>query len=199
MPAVRTRRLIAFALTLGLSSGCASPPRPIAYDSSGNAPATADGLYRVRNTRVGAAFVKPGASFADYDGVVIDPVSVSYMRDPRRSIAEKRERGCFTLDEDSLERLKRIFQQSFERELARSQAFEVVSEAGPSALRVSGHIVDLVVAVPPWRGGELDFVLEAGKMTLILDVRDSQTGEPLARVADRRAIRPSSSGVVGGV
>jgi hypothetical protein len=31
-------------------------------------------------------------------------------------------------------------------------------------------------------------------MTLILDVRDSLTREPLARIADRRAIQPASSG-----
>jgi hypothetical protein len=31
-------------------------------------------------------------------------------------------------------------------------------------------------------------------MTLILDVRDSLTREPLARVADRRAIQPATGG-----
>jgi hypothetical protein len=178
MFAVWTRQLGAIGLVFGLGWGCASPPRSIEYDSGGNVPDTADGLYRVRTTRVGAAFVKPGARLSDYDRVVIDPVTVSYRA--------------------TSDRLKRIFQESFERELARSQAFAVVSEAGPSALRVSGHIVNLAVDVPPRRGRERDFVLEAGEMTLILDVRDSQTGEPLARVADRRAIRPSSSNLLGG-
>jgi hypothetical protein len=36
--------------------------------------------------------------------------------------------------------------------------------------------------------------VSAGEMTRILDVCDSQTGEPLARMAGRRAIRPASVG-----
>lgn len=197
MLAAWTRRLGAMALALGLGSGCASAPPPIQYDSRGGAPATADGLYRVRATRVGAAFVKPGARFADYEGVVIDPVSVSYETESRRSVAERQLRGSFLVGEDALERLKRIFRQSFERELARSRAFRVVSEAEPGALRLSGRIQDLSVDVPRWRDGERSFVVDAGRMTLVLEVRDAHTGEPLARVADRRVIRPSSSGLVG--
>jgi len=197
MLVVWTRRLGAIALALGLGSGCASGPPPIQYDSRGGAPATADGLYRVRATGVGAAFVKPGARFADYEGVVIDPVSVSYEPDSRRSVAERSARGSFLAGEDALERLKRIFQQSFERELARSRAFRLVSDSEPAALRLTSRIQDLAVDVPAWRAGEISYVLDAGRMTLVVDVRDAHTGEPLARVADRRAIRPSSSGLVG--
>ena len=62
-------------------------------------------------------------------------------------------------------------------------------------LRLSGRIVNLVVNVPPTRGREADFVQNAGEMTLILVMRDSQTGELLGRVADRRAIRPGSAGL----
>jgi hypothetical protein len=170
--------ILGLAVVLGL--GCASGPRTIEFEAK---PATADGLYRVRATRVSAAFVKPGADFSRYTGLFIDPVTVSYTS---------------ALDESSMARLKKIFQEAFEGQLGRSKAFEVVSRSGPSVLRVSGHIVNLSVDVPPYRGGELNFVLTAGEMTLMLDVRDSQTGTPLARVADRRKIAPTSAGAVGG-
>jgi hypothetical protein len=62
-------------------------------------------------------------------------------------------------------------------------------------LRVSGHIVHLVVTAPPFRGGEVNFVFDAGELTLILDVRDSESHEPLARIADRRAIRPEGTSI----
>lgn len=196
--AVWILQLGAIALAVGLGAGCASPPRPIEYDSGGGAPATADGLYPVWATRVGAAFVKPGASFAGYDAVVIDPVSVSFRRYPTRSVAARRVRESFLSSEEALERLKRIFRESFERELARSRPFAVVSEAGPGALQLSGRIEDLVADASPRHAGEFSFVLDSGEMMLILDVRDSQTGQPLARVADRRAIRPRSASLVGG-
>jgi hypothetical protein len=193
----RVRRLGALALALALAAGCASSRRPIEYESDGEQPDTADGLYRVRASRVGAAFLKPGADFSAYDGVLIDPVTVAYKREPRPATGMNRGRGNFALDDAAMERLKQIFQESFERALARSQYFAVVEEAGPRVLRVSGHIVDLVVDVPPERGGEFNFVLQAGEMTLILNVHDSQTGAPLARVADRRAIRPRGASITG--
>ena len=169
-----------FALALALETGCASDPRPIEYEAK---PATADGLYRVRSYRVSAAFVKPGADFSQYTGLVIDPVTLSTTT---------------PLDENSTDRLKKIFQEAFERQLGRSKVFAVVSKAGPDVLRVSGHIVNLSVDVPPYRGGEMNFVVTAGEMTLVLDVRDSRTGTPLARMADKRKIAPSSAGLVSG-
>jgi hypothetical protein len=169
---------LASALVLGVA--CAGDPRPIEYEAK---PATADGLYRVRAYRVSAAFVRPGADFSHYTGLVIDPVTVATTA---------------PLGDASIDRLKKIFQEAFERQLGRSKVFEVVSEAGPDVLRVAGHIVDLSVDVPAYSGGDMNFIVSAGEMTLILDVRDSRTGTPLARMADRRKIAPSSAGLTGG-
>ena len=156
---------------------------------------TADGLHRIRTTRVGAVFLKPGAKFAGYDQIIIDPVSVTYKSKPRKQTASTRGRGNFELKPSNMERLKRFFQEEFEKELGKSQDYQVVTDPAANVLRVSGHIVDLVVDAPQTqRGSDIDFVMTAGKMTLILDVRDSVTGEPLARIADRRAIQPAAGG-----
>ena len=199
--AVRMLRFGSIALALALGTGCESSPRPIEFDPSSDGPATPDGLYRVRTTRVGAAYLRPGVSFAEYDGVLIDPVTVSYARRsrPDRSRVTGAQPAEFNLHPETMDQLKRIFQESFERTLGRSQAYTIVSEPGPRALRVAGHIVDLSVNVPNIRGRERTFVMNSGTMTLVLDVRDSQTGQPLARVADQRVIRPAEASIVGGV
>ncbi len=160
-------------------------------------PDTADGLYRVRTDRVGAAFVKPGASLAAYDAVIIDPVSVSYANTPAGEVPTDRARRSYPLSFDHLERLKRIFQQAVEREMARGDEFDIADAAAPNVLRITGQIVDLVWEMPPAVGGEKTFVLRTGKMTLVLDVRDSETGEPLARIADRRTIQPGAENPTG--
>jgi hypothetical protein len=179
----RHRWLSAAALAVTLSA-CGGPPPPVQYESGGRMPATtADGLHRVRATRVGAAYLKPGASFAGYDAILIAPVTIAYQRGA----------GGHELDGEERERMERMFQEAFQKQLGRSKSFAVVSEPGPSVLRVAGHIVDLVVTAPPFRGGEVDFVMDAGELTLILDVRDSESHEALARVADKRAIRPEGS------
>lgn len=171
--------------------GCAGPPQPIQYQSGGLLPATtADGLHRVRATRLSAAYLKPGASFAEYDGILIDPVTVAYKKG---AAAQAGRRNFFELDDSALKRMESMFQEAFAKGLGRSKNFKVVTETGPRALRVSGHIVDLVVTAPAFRGGEVDFIMDAGELTLILDVRDSESHEALARIADRRALRPESS------
>lgn len=192
-----SRPLRLMSLALAVLGACSSGPRPIEYEPSGGGPATTDGLYRVKSRAVGAVFLDPGAEFGAYDAVVIDPVSVSYKRGRRASSGLDTTRRVFELDDETMGRFQRIFQESFERELGQSDAFAVVSEPGPGVLRVSGHLVDLDVKVPQFRGGEAIFVLDAGEMTLILDVRDSQSGEPLARIADRRLIRPPGAGNTG--
>jgi len=185
------------ALALVVILACALPPRPVAYDSAGDPAATTDGLYRLRATRVAGVFARPGASFSGYRGILLDPVSVSYKTEPRPASTLSRARGNYALDEAGMERLKQIYRESFERELTRGETFTAAQAAGPAVLRVSGHIVNLVVNVPPLRGSDRDFVFDAGEMTLVLDVRDSQSEEPLLRLVDRRAIRPGYTSLAG--
>jgi hypothetical protein len=192
---VRSFRAVVVALAVAGLAGCESPPREIEFDTSAEHGQTADGLFRVKTTRIGRAWLRPGNSFAAYDAVLIDPVSVSYKNPPVSSYA--RDRRCnFLLSDGDKQRLARIFQESFELQLGGSEVYDVVTEAGPNVLRVSGHIVDLVVSVPRQTGSDRLFVMNVGEMTLVLDVRDSLTGRALARIADRRAI---SRGVGGNV
>jgi hypothetical protein len=154
---------------------------------------TVDGLVQVRTSAVGGAYVKPGARLGSYRKVLIDPVEVSYKRTPRSSTSRRGMGDAnFALDEREMANLQRLFQESFEKEFSRSQIFEVVREPGPDVLRVSGWIIDLVVRAPRERASsDVTFVRSAGEMTLVLDVRDSQSHAPLARVADRRAVQPA--------
>ncbi|MDH3518937.1 MAG: DUF3313 domain-containing protein [Myxococcales bacterium] len=177
-----------------LGLGCAPSPRSIEYAAKGDLPVTADGLHRIRSTRLNAVYLRPGSSFAGYDRILFDPVTVSYKRPPRKPTAANRDRGNFALPPADMERMKQLFQQAFEAEISKSEVFALADAPGPNVLRIAGHIVDLVVDAPPQRGSERSFVLKAGEMTLVLDVRDSETGEPLARVADRRAVQPASGG-----
>ena len=181
----RNRVLATVAAALALGLACETTPRPVRFDGGGDGPDTADGLYRVQTTQIAAAYLKPGAEFARYDKLLIDPVSVSYKS------------GQYGLSPESTKRLKDIFHEALERQLGRSSVYSVVTEPGPSTLRVSGHLVDLVVSAPPPRGRDMMFVVEAGERTVLLAVRDSQSGAPRARIADRRAVRPESAAIGG--
>jgi len=175
-------KLAALAGAIALGVSCTGPFLPVRFLPRGG---TGDGLHRVLSNRVDAAFLKPGARFAAYDALLIDPVRVSYKTEPPP-------RGSVALSPDAVERMKRIFRQCFDRQLVESGDFGLAPEPGPGVLRISGQVVNLVVDAIPDRGGEAYLVNDTGEMTLALDVRDSVTGEHLVRVVDRRAIRPAS-------
>ena len=81
--------------------------------------------------------------------------------------------------------------------LGKSQSFSVADSPGPDVLLISGHIVNLNIRVPPMRDqamDETDYASSSGQMTLILDARDSTSGEPLVRVGQARAIQLGDGG-----
>jgi hypothetical protein len=179
-------KLAALAGAVVLLVSCTGPFLPVRWVPRG---ATGDGLHRVQSKEVDAAFLRPGARFGGYHALLIDPVRVSHKTEPRPP------RGSVALDPAAMERVKGIFRSCLDRELVQSGDFSIASEPGPGVLRVSGQIVDLVVDAIPNRIGERYYVTDTGEMTLALDARDSVTGEPLARVVDRRAIRPAGAGL----
>ena len=186
--------IIAVLLVAGsvLLLACASGNTEFIYDSGSNA-TTADGLHRVKYWGFGAAFVKPGADLRRYDEIMLDEVTVAYKRPPHRARADESTltRGNYELSPEAMARIKKYFHEVFAKELGKSKIYSVAEAPGPNVLRVSGHIVDLTVNAMPFRdqeAGESDYVKNAGELTLILDVRDSKSREPLVRTADRSAL-----------
>jgi hypothetical protein len=151
----------------------------------------------VRWSRYKYVWLKPNADFGRYSQVMMDPVSVAYKRPPRETEGRRSpNRGNFALSDRQMADMKRYFSEAFEKELAKLENFTLTDSFGPQTLRVEAAIIDLVVNVPTRpSGGEMVFTTSAAQMTLVLELRDSITGEILARGADRRDTQ-SGSGVV---
>ena len=79
-------------------------------------------------------------------------------------------------------------------ELARG-GYKLVDEAGPDTLRVTAAIVDLYVTAPDTMtaGRSRTYTANSGRMTLVAELRDSVTGELLARAVDARSARTAGS------
>jgi len=151
---------------------------------------TADGLHRVQlwSDANGAAYLKPGADLGRYKQVILDEVTVAYKRPPHRAheTDSSLRQGNYALPPDTMKKLKRYFHESFAKQLDKGTVFAVTDQPAPDALRVSGHIVNLVVTAKPWQdqeGDERDYGKSPGSFTLILDVRDSESNDPLVRLA----------------
>lgn len=153
-----------------------------------------DGLVRQSHPRLGAVFVKPDAEIPAYRNVMLDPVQVRFARnwDPNRG-----GRGMATrLDAADIAAIQSgladLFQEIFREELARG-GYQLVTEPGPDTLRVSAAIVDLFIAAPDnmAAGRVRTYTANPGRMTLVAELRDSVTGEILARAVDARSARNS--------
>jgi hypothetical protein len=186
-----TRRLFAIGslvLASALLGGCATTPRAVD-------PVEWDGLVRQPHARLSAVFVRPGIQeeMTSFRSVILDPVDVSFAREfenVRRSGRLGRD-----LNADDLAAIQRgladQFQQVFREEL-QSGGYTVVDKPGPETLRVSAAIVDLFIAAPEAAqpvGRSRTYTANSGRMTLVLELRDSVSGEILVRAVDGRSAR----------
>jgi len=185
------------ALAAGMAAAavaCATGPGDVRYASEGLDLTTSDGLHRVENWGFGSAFVKPGVDLARYDSVVIGDVTIAYKapRSPAQASRDSIQRGTYLLPLHTANSLGRYLQKALANELGKCKGLVVTQRPAPNAIRVTSHIIDLVVHTPPnWGVGNAltAFLANRGAFTLILDLRDAESGAPLLRVGDRSAMK----------
>jgi len=135
---------------------------------------------------VDVVYRRPGVNWAGYTRVLIAPVNVSFSRS-----WDRRDYGTFGLSAADVDRMRRelatLAQDSFAKVLGEG-GYDVVQAAGEGVLLVEPDIVNLYVNAPdPMEAGRSrTYVLNAGEMTLALELRDAVTGTLLARARDRR-------------
>lgn len=170
-----TIRPMSAALALVLLASCATQSVPESWD----------GLERVERRGLDQVFVRPGTDLSQYDKVMLDPVEVSFDRswDPRGSRI-----GLETADPQAIRKgLASLAREVFREELEAAGGYELVEEPGPDVLRVRAQIVDLYINAPdiPRASATRTYVVNAGRMTLVAELYDSQTNALIARVVDR--------------
>lgn len=190
-------RVLSIPIAL-VAAACATHEPGGIYYASGKGTVTPDGLHQIEWEPFHVTYVKPGADLARYDKVLVQEVTVSYKRPPPKNDFDQ---GSMTpnyaLPDSALKAMKSYFHQAFVAALRKSKDFTVVDAPGPDVLLVSGHIVNLEIQVQPWQDQAMDesvYTSSPGQMTLILDARDSQSGEPLVRVGQARAIQQGDAG-----
>ena len=155
-----------------------------------------DGLARVPGTSLQSVFLKPDAEIVAYRNVLLDPVQVSFARNWTASSGGRSQLS--RLDASDMDAIRTgvadLFRETLRAELARG-GYQLVEEAGPDTLRVTAAIVDLYVTAPDTMsaGRSRTYTANSGRMTLVAELRDSLTGEILARAVDARTARTSGT------
>lgn len=163
----------AFVLVLALTSGAAEPPAT-----------THDGLQLTKSKKLDLLYVQPGATLNGYTKVWLEPVQVAFSKswkpDPRKVDSQDRERIRTELASE--------FQRIFKDELEGRGSYAVVTTAGPDVLLVLPAIIDLYITAPDTQetGRSKVYSVSPGEMTLVVELRDAETGAILARAVDRK-------------
>lgn len=151
---------------------------------------TEDGLERISIKGIDYAYMRPGATLAQYRRILLEPVQVAFSKDwdPEKTGSRMK------LSEEEREKIRsdlaKLFMETFRKEVEKG-GYAVVDKPAPDVLRVSPTLADVYINAPDVMtpGRTQTYVMSAGRMTLVAELRDSETGAILARVADQKEAR----------
>jgi hypothetical protein len=162
-----------------------------------------EGLQLTKSTKNRVVYVKPGATFSQYNRVaILDPL-VEFEKDWQKDYNNSRIGLQGRVSDDDVERMKQKlaaeFKKIFTDELQGNGGYAVVDEAAPDVLVLRPALLNVEVNAPDvmTAGIEHTVVRSAGQMTLYLELWDSATNTLLARVMDAEA-DPDTMAQMGG-
>jgi Protein of unknown function (DUF3313) len=186
-----------FALLGCLYAGLAfgSMSNAAAADATDAPPAVSpDGLeLKPTKSKHRIAYVKPGATFSQYNRVAILDCFVEFEKDWQKDYNSSRRSLEGRVSDSDIERMKTglaaEFKKVFTDELQKKGGYEVVDKAAPDVLVLRPALVNVEVNAPDLMqpGINATIVRSAGQMTLYLELWDSTTNTILARVMDAAA------------
>ena len=159
---------------LALTSGCVVNAPPVAET-------TADGLVRRQARQVDTLYVKPGMSLAAYKRVMLDPVEFAFKVDWQKRHPEVTDADITRIRSQGAG----VFYEYFSAALSSQNGFPLTTQIGPDVLRISTTISELDLAVSPGTTGNRMHVVSPADLTLLMELRDSQSGALLVRAIDK--------------
>ena len=159
--------------------------------ASKEAPAEWDGLVKRKVKGLDLVYVRPDVEFPAYKKVMLDqPVQVEFSKNWKPNSSSRSLSSH--LDAEDLQRIKDglsgMVLEGFSKKLTKG-GYEVTTTPADDTIRVATAIVDLYINAPDTMsaGRSKTYTTEAGSMVLVMEIRDSPTGQLLARVVDRHS------------
>ena len=152
-----TNRLASLVTLLLVVAGCSTTT----YES-----------YRpVKNAKTDIAYVAVSADFSKYSRLMGEEMGIFY---PTHA----------TVSEQDLARVRTAFRESF---LAQLTHYEIVDKPAKDVLKISVSLVDLRGTAAdrlPQLSRDINEILQPGKLTVIIEMSDSVSGNAILRAAD---------------
>ena len=171
------------ASLLLLLGGCVVNAPPVAET-------TVDGLERRQAKQVDTLYVLPGVTLAPYKQVMLDSVELAFKADWQARHPE--------VTVSDITRIRSqgagVFYEIFSAALTRQHGYPITTQPGPDVLRISATISELDFATTPGSAGAQHmYLVSPADMTLLMELRDSQSGALLVRAVDKEKGRTSGN------
>lgn len=151
---------------------------------------TPDGLVRIQAKQVDTVYAKPGASLARYQRVILDPVDLAFKLDWQTRHPEVSDSDVTRIRSQGAA----VFHEIFSTVLTQNHGYPLTNQPAADVLRVTASITELDVAATPGSAGmQRMYVVSPSDLTLLMELRDSQSGALLARAIDREKGRASGN------
>ena len=151
-------------------------------------------LEPVKRAKFRNTYVNTDADFSQYNKLFLGEAFFDY-RDVgeaqryRSNIHTTSHKSLFGIPESERQKFEETIDEAFMKEFENAKNFTIVEELGPNTMILRGAVVDIVSRVPPELIGRSELYLATvGEATLVMEFLDGQTGEVLARIAERRSI-----------
>jgi hypothetical protein len=181
------KRLLSTALILFLAA-CASEPT---IQTGPDAEVTFDGLVRIDNSAFSNAWIDPDVDLTQYTKIMPGGAEFEFRavkKSNSASMTRRPNESEYWISDENKEKVREIVTLAFREELMQSKHFEFANTRGPDTLIIVGGLHDIVSRVPPDIAGRGEIYLASvGEATLILEARDSLSGETIYRAVDRRS------------
>ena len=155
-----------------------------------------DGLVRVPGKKVDLLYLKPEANVRPYTKILLDPPEVAFdknwRRDYRRAapghLGRLTDKEIRAVIEDGRQMLVEAYAAAF-----RKAGYEIVIAPDEDVLRLSIALLNVQIVAPDDNAVGRVYTVseEAGRATLVLEVRDSLSGTLLGRAVDLEVLDDS--------
>ena len=185
-PASALFRLTYAVILVSVLSACGGAPR--VPDSQPEPTPSYDGLLPTDSREFSAAWLLPGTDLERYREVLPGDVDFEFRaNDAPREDAATANAPEFWISAENRQALVDTVAEAIVVELDGLENWQRVAEPGPAALILDARLLGIVAALPPEQLGANDIYLgEVGEATLVLELRDSLSGQTLYRAVDRR-------------
>ncbi len=152
---------------------------------------TADGLHLVPDTHLRLVYADPDADLGVYSKLLLIDPQVAFRKDWQRDINQNKPFFVTAQDmQDIRTELAAMFKEILVAKL-KASGHVLVEEQGEDVLIIRPAILDLNISSPETarNRNQRSVTRSAGDMTLYLELRDSLTGDILAKALDRQTDR----------